>query len=162
MSIDFSMERSGRLSLRRVARIVLPGLLAFVCAALAEDTATNKIKGFNVPEYYEPPHETQMKSLLQGTEAEPRPGGLILITNLKLQTFTEAGERQMTVKAPQCVFDSGPRTVSSSGRLQVQTGDEKLYLEGEGFFWQQTNSNLIISNRVRTTIQGALTNSFMQ
>jgi hypothetical protein len=42
----------------------------------------------------------------------------------------------------------------------VQTSDDKLLLEGVGFFWQQTNSVLDISNQVHTTVRGSLTNSF--
>src|ERR1043166_8231290 len=51
--------------------------------ALSQPTTAAHVKGFRVPQYYEPPHETQMKSLLEGAEAEPQPGGLIHITNLK-------------------------------------------------------------------------------
>ena len=123
--------------------------------------ARSVVKGFTVPEYFDPPHETQIKSLLEGAEARPEPGGLIFITDLKMQTFNEQGERQMVVNAPECIYDSSQRTVGSSGKLQVQMADEKLLLAGEGFLWQQTNSNLIISNRVSTIIRGPLNNSFV-
>lgn len=101
-----------------------------------------------------------MKSFLEGAEAEPQSDGLILIRDARLQTFHEDGSREMTVTTPHCLFDSRLQTVSSAGPLQVQSSDDKLLLEGEGFFWQPTNSDLIISNRVRTTVRGPLTNSF--
>ena len=138
------------------------GALAFVVLAFlasAEKTSTTKVKDFSVPEYFPQPHETQMKSLLQGAEAEPETGGLILITDVKLKTFGEAGEPQMLVEAPHCVFDSVQRAVSSSGPFSVQSVDGKFHLEGEGFLWQETNSSLIISNRVRTTIRNFPSNS---
>ena len=135
-----------------------PGLIA-VCAAVlsaaAEKPAPDSVKDFSVPEYYDPPHEKQMKSLLQGAEAEPQPGGLIWITDAKLQTFSETGQAQMLVQAPHCVFDSVQRTVSSSGPLSVKSVNGQFYLDGEGFLWQQTNSVLTISNRVRTIIHNA-------
>lgn len=141
-------------------------LISIFCAsfcfaiAVAQSPANNTIKNFRAPlEYFEPPHELQIKSFLQGAEAEPVSDGLILIRDAKLQTFQEDGTCQMTVIAPNCIFDTKQQTVNSAGPLQVQTSDDKLLLEGEGFFWRQTNSDLIISNRVRTTVRGPLTNS---
>jgi hypothetical protein len=108
-----------------------------------------------VPEYYDPPHERQMKSLLQGVEAEQHSGGLVWMTDVRLQTFSETGEPQMLVQAPHCILDSVQRAVSSSGPLTVRSVNGQFYLEGEGFFWQPTNSNLTISNRVRTVIRNS-------
>src|SRR5215472_14726729 len=140
----------------------LAGCFVFCLAlALAQTPPSNTIKNFRAPlEYFDPPHELQMKSFLEGAEAEPQSDGLILIRDAKLQTFHENGSNEMTVVTPLCTFDSKSQTVSSAGPLQVQSSDEKLQLEGEGFFWQATNSDLIISNRVRTTVRGPLTNSF--
>lgn len=119
------------------------------------------MKNFTVPEYFDPPHETQLKSLLQGAEAEPLSNGLIFIRQLKLQTFDEKGAGQMVVHAPRCVFDTTRRTVSSAGPLEVESDDGKLHLQGQGFLWCQTNLDLIISNTVHTTIRGGMTNSFL-
>jgi hypothetical protein len=128
---------------------------AFVLSLSAQTNATTKVKDFRVPEYYDPPHEGQMKSLLQGAEAEPASEGRILITSVKLKRFSENGELQVLVEAPHCVFDSVRREVSSPGPLRVRSADGKMDLQGEGFLWQQTNSNLVISNRVRTVILNA-------
>jgi hypothetical protein len=134
-------------------RLPVLALWAFAFLASAQTNSTTKVKDFSVPDYYDPPHEMQLKTLLQGAEAEPGSEGLIVITNAKLRTFGENGQLQMLVEAPHCVFDSVRRVVSSPGPLRVRSADGKLNLEGEGFLWQQTNSNLIISNRVRTIIQ---------
>ena len=135
----------------------------FGFGAMAQKTANIVVKnGFSVPERFDPPNEKQLKSLLEGAEAEPQSGGLILIRSLKLQTFAETGETQMVVHAPQCVFDTTQRTVSSAGYLEARSGDGRLFLEGEGFLFQQTNLNLIISNRVHTVIQSALKNARKQ
>jgi hypothetical protein len=124
-------------------------------------TGPSVVKGFRVPQFFEAPYETQMKTLLEGAEAEPQPGGLIWITEFKLQTFNESGARELTVTAPHCIFDSSRQTVSSAGPLQMRTADGNLLLSGEGFFWQQNNSTLVISNRVSTLIRGPLNNSLM-
>jgi len=111
------------------------------------------------PEYYEPPHEKQLKSLLAGAKVEPQPDGFYLVTEAKIQTFREDGSAEMLVTAPQCVVDSGQRVVSSPGLLRVQTAEGSFSIEGEGFLYRQTNSDLIISNRVHTTIQPDLLGS---
>jgi hypothetical protein len=142
---------------------LLAGFCLLVGLAVAADQKPigSTVKGFQAPlEYYDSPHELQMKSFLEGTEAEPGPDGVIFIQNATLQTFREDGTRDMTVKAPQCVFDSRQHTVSSAGPLRVQTSDDKLLVQGVGFFWQQTNSDLIISNQQVTTVSGQLTNTF--
>lgn len=149
----------------RATRLLVAGLVGCsvfcLAVALAQTPPNNTIKNFRAPlEYFDPPHELQMKSFLEGAEAEPQSDGLILIRDAKLQTFHEDGSRDMTVTTPHCIFDSKLQTVSSAGPLQVQSSDDKLQLEGEGFFWQLTNSDLIISNRVSTTVRGPLTNSF--
>jgi hypothetical protein len=125
----------------------------FGFVALAQQMSNTVVKDFSVPESFDPPHEKQLKSLLQGAEAEPQSGGLILIRRLKLQSFTETGETQMVVLAPQCVFDTTQHTVNSAGHLDARSGDGRLFIEGEGFLFQQTNLNLIISNRVHTIIR---------
>ena len=62
----------------------------------------------------------------------------------------------MTVEAPQCVYDPGQRSISSSGPLHMKTVDGKFSIDGEGFLWQQTNSTLLVSNRVHTIIHPEL------
>ena len=135
--------------------------LFWVAGAQDQKPAPSTMKGFRAPlEYFDAPHELQVKSFLEGAEAEPRSDGMVLLRGAKLQTFHEDGTKEMVVRTPQCVFDSKQQTVSSAGPLQVQTSDDKLVLEGEGFLWKQTNSDLIISNRVHTSISGTKTNSF--
>ena len=114
------------------------------------------VQGFKVPEYYDPPHETQMKSMLEGARAERQPDGRYMVTEAKWRTFRVTGEGELTVEAPQCFYDQGQRTVSSSGPLRVQTADGKFSIEGEGFRYGQTNSTLLVSNRVHTLLHPEL------
>ena len=158
--------RSGLLEkcVRSNGKIVL--LFAFClafCAAIAADEKqpNSTIKRFRSPlEYFDPPHELQVKTLLEGAEAVPGTNGSILIHEAILQTFHADGSWEMTAKAPQCFWDSHLQTVSSTGPLQVLTADEKnlFHHQGVGFSWLQTNSDLFISNNVSTTIT-PLTNS---
>lgn len=143
-----------------ICRRVFPCLLVFAfvifyCVSRAQ-VSRGKIKNFTVPEYFEPPHETQVKSLFHGAEAEPQTNGLYLITQIKLETFSEDGVKQMHAEALHCIYDANDHSASSAGPMQAQTADGKFFVEGVGFLWRQTNSSLIISNRVHTVLRDGL------
>ena len=104
-------------------------------------------------ENYPPPNEAQIKTLLEGARAKAQSAGMILITEAKLKTFSTNGTLEMLAQTPKCTLDSVQKTVSSSGPLQIETTDGRFLLEGEGFLLQQTNSQLIISNRVHTVLR---------
>jgi len=110
---------------------------------------------FTSVEYFEPPHQQQMKSRLSGAEAQPQAGGLLVIRQLKLETFAMDGKPEMIVNAPECIYDTLNHVASSPGHLQAQTGDGKFRVEGDGFLWRQNDSLLIISNRVQTVIDNS-------
>jgi hypothetical protein len=147
---------------KRKAPLLVIFCLVFSLALAATQTPVgNTVKNFRAPlKYFEPPHELQVQSFLEGANAQPGPDGIILIQDAKLQTYHEDGSWEMTATAPHCAWDARKQTVSSPGPMQVQTADERyLFLhQGVGFLWIQTNSDLFISNNVCTTIT-PLTNS---
>jgi hypothetical protein len=156
-------KKHGAKRMRLNAAVLLAVFCLLVSLAIADQKQqpNSTIKGFKAPlEYFDPPHELQVKTFLEGTEAEPGTNGSISIHNAKLQTFHEDGSWEMTANAPHCFWDSRQQTVSSPGPLEVLTSDEKylVHHQGVGFIWMQTNSDLIISNDVYTTIT-PLTNS---
>jgi len=113
--------------------------------------------GFSSTEYYEPPHQQQIKSIMSGAEALPQPGGLLIIKQLKLETFNLDGKLEITIMAPECIYDTLNSVANSPGHLQVRTGDGKIQLEGDGFLWRQSDTFLTISNNVRTVIENGAT-----
>ena len=123
--------------------------------ALAQSSAIIMQGEFTTVEHYPPPHQNQVKSVLSGAEALPQSAGCYLVKQLKLETFRETGEREIIVKAPECLYDTKQHMASSSGQLQVQTGDGRFFIEGDGFLWLQNESHLMISNRVHTVIREA-------
>jgi len=110
---------------------------------------------FTTTEYF--PGQKQVKTILSGAEAIPRTGGLLIIKQLKLQKFNTDGKLECIVTAPECIYDTKGCTASSAGPLQLQNGDGKFQVAGEGFLWRQTNSFLTISNQVRTRIENGAT-----
>jgi hypothetical protein len=103
---------------------------------------------FSTSEYYT--NNTQLKLKLSGKKATPAGFGKYLVQQLKLETFEPDGARQVTIEAPECLYDFTERTASSAGELKIELGEGRLFVTGEGFLWKQSQSSLIISNRVET------------
>jgi len=145
------------------ARITLIAGIALLFAAVSsgreQQNGVRHASDFISTEYYEPPHQQKIKSVLSGAEALPQPGGLLIVKQLKLETFGLDGKLEVTILAPECIYDTFKGLANSPGHLQVRTGDGKFRIEGDGFLWRQSNSFLTISNNVRTVIEyGAKTN----
>ena len=142
------------------ARRAIPTFL-ICCAALsfsggngqAQPGTVGRARDFTSVEYYPAPLQQQMKSRLSGASAQPEPGGLLVIQQLKLETFNTNGSPQAVVEAPECVYDTQQFTATSAGHLKLQNGDGKIRTEGDGFLWRQEDSFLTISNHVHTVIE---------
>jgi hypothetical protein len=131
----------------------LGALFLAVARGPAQLDTVGHANDFTSVEYYGATNQLQIKSRLSGAEASPQPGGLLVIKGLKLETFDVKGKPEIVVTAPECVYDTQNGVASSPGRLQLQTGDGKYRIEGEGFLWRRNDSFLIISNRVQTVIE---------
>ncbi|MCU0788417.1 MAG: hypothetical protein MUC91_09555 [Verrucomicrobia bacterium] len=133
--------------------VFLSGCLLVAVGSVAQQFPAGMFfKDFSLPQNYGPPHETRMKSLLQGAEAVSQEGGGILIQKLKLQTFREDGAGEFVLQADTCLYDPKLRNASSPGPLEMRTADGRFSTAGEGFLWREAESRLIISNRVHTVI----------
>ena len=115
------------------------------------DIAANT-QNFTTAEYYDAPHQTQMKLRLSGAEGQPLTDGLLLIKQFQLESFNTNGSTQAVIEAPECIYDAQHDTADSAGRLWARSGDGRIILEGDGFLWRQDESFLTISNNVRTLI----------
>jgi lipopolysaccharide transport protein LptA len=138
-------------------RFAAAGIIAlWLSHDVAQAQQTVVVTNFSAPEFYPPPHQSQLKSLLQGAEGRTQPAGRVLIEKAKLQTYKQDGSRELVITAPQCLYDSAERTASSAGAIRGESADGRFVTEGEGFLWGQTNSSLFISNKVHTLVQGEL------
>ncbi len=145
VSEDMVFRRRGKFG---TALMMLVGLVG------ASGQVSMEVKGFKVTEYFAPPYEKQLKSVLEGARAQPQPDGRTLVIGSKLQTFNENGDPELVVETPECMQDPKSHAVSSAGPLHAHTADGKFSIEGEGFLCQQTNSSLFISNHVHSVAQG--------
>jgi hypothetical protein len=107
---------------------------------------------FNSVEYFGAPHQQDIKRLFSGAEAQPLPGGLLLVKQVKIEMFDLSGKLQLVAEAPECVYDPVNVVANSPGEVQVRTGDGQLKIQGEGFLWRQNDSIFTISNEVETVI----------
>jgi len=138
---------------RNNAVLILSVLMALgFCVVRAQQPAKGHANDFSSVEYFEPPHQTSIKTRLSGAQAQPQ-GELLVIQQLKLETFDSNGVPGLVVKAPHCVYDTIHGLASSAGHLRLETADGSSHVEGDGFLWRQTNSFLTISNNVQTVIE---------
>ena len=131
----------------------IAALLAAVPSGRAQQNGVQHASNFTTTEYFSPPHQQRIKSIMSGAEALPQPGGRLIIKQLKLETFNLDGKLELTVMAPECIYDTLKGVANSPGHLQVRTGDGKILTAGDGFLWRQSDQRLTISNNVRTVIE---------
>ena len=142
-----------KIKLNSVTRVLSAVMVLFLFAAgRAQQNAAGHASDFTSVEYYEAPHQQEMKSRLSGAEAQPQ-GQLLLITQLKLELFNTNGAPEVVVKAPHCVYDTQTGLANSPGHLWLESGDGKSHVEGDGFLFRRDDSFLTISNHVHTVIQ---------
>lgn len=153
MNRNAPTQRPG--GMREIAAVGIALLLAGASAISlrAQPAQIGVGSNFNLTDYYPFPNQRQMKFKLTGTEARPLPGDQVLIKNMKLQSFRPNGEREIVIEAPECLYDRPARQAGSPGPLQVQSGDGRFRIAGEGFAWRQDAKSLIISNHIHATIQ---------
>src|SRR5690348_3642798 len=79
-------------------------LCRFLCLALlfgfSVKTGAQRVvegKSLKFPEYYEAPHQNQLKSLLEGARVQPQTNDIFFVTEAKLQTYREDGAPEMIV-----------------------------------------------------------------
>ncbi len=144
--------------MKRVRTLWLALALAGAAAVLAQGLPGEGVqRGIKFPE-----HDRQtgrLKSLLFGVTAVQQPNGLVGVTGMRVETYTyrdNARVLEMIVESPACVFDFRTKTASSSGPMKAYRADGSFTLEGVGFQWCQTNSQLSVSNQVRTLVRSDL------
>jgi hypothetical protein len=103
--------------------------------------------------YFDPPNEQRVKLRLSGSEMTPLPGNVFNVKQLAVQQFNLAGSREALVEAPECLYAPLDGEANSAGHLRLTLGDNKIRIEGDGFFWRQSDNSLAISNNVYTVMK---------
>lgn len=119
------------------------------------------LSGKRISFAYQDPKDQKLKAIFTGENAKQVTGSEVLITKFSMRTFRNGDTNQVEViaEAPECLLDRGSSVASSAGPIKAYTAGTNLYIEGVGFFCQQTNALLIISNKVETVIRKAFLKS---
>jgi hypothetical protein len=133
------------------------GAEAFTSQANAQIPQTGVVEGFEATEYYPEPNHTNLMVRIKAEKVNPHPGSRLLLSAMHLQVFLTNGTPAFSVQAPECIYDFTVGTASSTGRLQMASGDGRFSVEGEGFEWRQKGMTLNISNRVHTILRDVMT-----
>jgi len=131
-----------------LAALLLAGALAQV------SSPGGVVKGAFVFPEYDQANPQRLRSLLTGVGAKPLANGQVWFNQLRLETYAEEDKTNFVVLGTNCVFDGTNKLASSPDRLEVHSGDGRLFIEGVGFLWRQTNWHLTISNRVHMRLHG--------
>ena len=99
--------------------------------------------------------------LLVGALALPLANDQIQVKQMHLETYKADGRLDFIVEAPDCTYDTKQHIAFSSGKLDARAGDGRLAISGEGFAWYQSDSRLVISNRVHTVARSRPANPSM-
>jgi lipopolysaccharide export system protein LptA len=155
------------------ASLLLASLLAAGCgheASVAPAPATQNTPPpqtedvFRQTVYYDAPYSSLKKMEISGrTDSSALAENGLLIKDFKIDTYRlvtndpahVTGAPEMTVSAPECLFDRAEAQGSSAGPLTARTADGRFLITGTGYLWKQkgTNATLTISNDVSTTVR---------
>ena len=101
-------------------------VLALTVVGVAQ-RAGMELEGFRVPEYND---DGTMKSQLFGERAVLKDGGLVEITDLKIE-FYQPGKSNVTVTAPHCNYERESRDAESDGPVKIDM--QEMTVTGRGF-----------------------------
>lgn len=148
--------------------MLLSRWVLFVAALWTATTcfAASPLKGLQVenfrvaPEKHRPPYERQNKYLIEAAKGQPLDDGRFLLTETRLLSFKATSEVEMEVKTASCLYDLTNEVMTSSSPVSLRTLDGRFAIAGVGFYWEKSkdksNSVLVISNAVRTSISSEL------
>lgn len=131
-------------------------LLALLCglvpAGLAQLSKMGAGKDFMFPDYYPATSGVlRKKSIVTGSEYRMLTNNVFELVRPRIEFYRPDGQTlEWTAIAPECTVDIKTREVSGKTNVFFRTADDRLFVTGVGFLWQQTNSMLILSNETFT------------
>ncbi|MEO5803207.1 MAG: LptA/OstA family protein [Verrucomicrobiota bacterium] len=136
-------------------------LVGMAAVSLLRAQLPQGLSGKKISYAFQDPKTLKLKAIFTGQNAKQVTGSQVLVSEFAMKTFRNGDTNQveLIVEAPECLVDRNNSVASSPGRLKAYTASTNFLIEGEGFFCQQTNALLIISNKVETTIRKDLLKS---
>jgi lipopolysaccharide export system protein LptC len=128
---------------------VLVLLLAVVAVGWAEKSSVQTVAGFRVPEYDD---KNQLKSQMFGDFAKVLPDGVIEITQLKIDFYSD-GKVNMTVTAPRCTYKQKEGMAESDADVRITRED--MVVTGKGFAWSGRDEQFRIFKGAKVVLKAA-------
>jgi hypothetical protein len=126
---------------------VLALLLAFAAPGWAAEESEQTVTGFRVPEYDE---NNQLKSQLFGDFAKVLPDGVIEITQLKIDFYSD-GKVDMTVSSPKCTYKQKEGMAESEAEVRIAR--DNMVVTGRGFAWNGRDEKFQIFNEAKVVLK---------
>ena len=134
------------MSWRRAAAVAAAGIAWGLCAGASAQIEGQAVTGFRLPEYDADGKLTQQ---LYGETATFLPDGIIQLTGLKIEIFSE-GEVSARIASPLCAYDPERKRAASQDHIRIVV--EKGVLTGDGFAWNGENQQFQIFRNVKVTL----------
>ena len=128
---------------------VLALLLALAAPGGAKEESAQTVTGFRVPEYDENNH---LKSQLFGDFAKVLPDGVIEITQLKIDFYSD-GKVDMTVTSPKCTYKQKEGMAESEAEVRIAR--DNMVVTGRGFTWKGRDEKFQIFNEAKVVLKEA-------
>ncbi|MFM7099540.1 MAG: hypothetical protein ACKO3N_00020 [Verrucomicrobiota bacterium] len=102
----------------------------------------------------------QVRARFGGATAAPLGTNRFDVRQLAVDTFSAAGEADLSATAPRCevTLAGGGFVAQSPGEIRIVQADGRFTLQGQGFHWDHGAQRLALSNRVRARVQLTLPN----
>ncbi len=137
-------------SLKWIAACAAACVFAFLPQAQSLDGLS--AKGGKFPKFDK---QNRLESLLSVQEAQ-RTDEFSRIKGLVWMGFVYSNAMRLTnlvIQAAECSIHNPSQTIYSEKDVKLALGGGDISLEGEGFFFSQTNTSVLISNQVRSVIK---------
>ena len=128
-------------------------LITATCSLQAQLPQGFSGKKFILP--YQDRETKELKAIFTGLNARQITGSQVLITEFAMKTFRDGDTNkiELIAEAPECLFDRSTSIATSPGKIRAYTMTTNLFIRGVGFYCQQSNAFLVISNNVETIIR---------
>lgn len=125
-------------------------LAVLACLPLAAQVSSN----LSFFQYRSTPQGQVVDSWLQGRTVSNITARLARITDFKMESFRDGKQNQVQfiAEAPDCYYDAARFVAWDAGHIELFTPQTNLFIEGDGFYFLQTNRILYLSNNVETHI----------
>jgi lipopolysaccharide export system protein LptA len=135
-------------------------LTSWVCLPLLAQLPPEARLGNNssISRYRDTPTGKVLETTLSGNNWTPLTKQEVLVTPFEMNSFRN-GQTNLTAQAPECHLDLAANVAWDAGPVKLFTPTTNVFVQGDGFFFSQSNHILIVSNNVETRVLRALLKS---